>query len=121
MGDSRTWITAVVALVVGGAIGYFVAIGQVSDLEARLSTAETELVQANETAGTMAADAEALAAENQALNEQVEALEAELAARDAQIEELQGQATETPAAPAEADTATPDTDAEEGEETDAQQ
>lgn len=116
MGDSRTWITAVVALVVGGAIGYFVAIGQVSDLEARLSAAETELVQANETAGTMAADAEALAAENQALNEQVEALEAELASRDAQIEELQGQAAETPAAPAETDT-----DAEEGEETDAQQ
>lgn len=116
MGDSRTWITAVVALVVGGAIGYFVAIGQVSDLEARLSTAETELMQANETAGTMAADAEALAAENQALNEQVEALEAELAARDSQIEELQGQAAETPAAPAETDA-----DAQEGEETDAQQ
>lgn len=116
MGDSRTWITAVVALVVGGAIGYFVAIGQVSDLEARLSTAETELMQANETAGTMAADAEALAAENQALNEQVEALEAELAARDSQIEESQGQAAETPAAPAETDA-----DAQEGEETDAQQ
>lgn len=116
MGDGKTWITAVIALVVGGAIGYFVAMGQVNELEARLSTAETELVQANETAGTMAADAETLAAENQALNEQVEALEAELAARDAEIEELQGQATETPAA---TEPAAPE--AEEGDETDVQQ
>lgn len=68
-------------------------------MEARLSAAETELVQANETAGTMAADAEALAAENQALNAQVEALEAELAERDATIEALQAQADEAPAAP----------------------
>lgn len=118
MGSSRTWITAVLALVVGGAIVYFVAVGQVNELEARLSAAETELVQANETAGTMAADAESLAAENQALNEQVAALEAELAERDATIEALQAQ-TDQAATPI--DPAAPDTEAGEADETDAPQ
>jgi regulator of replication initiation timing len=80
MADMRTWITAIVALIVGAAIGYFVTQGQVGDLEARLSAAETELVQANETAGAMAAEAEELGAENQALMEENEALRAELEA-----------------------------------------
>jgi len=112
MGDSRTWITAVIALVVGVAIGYFVVQGQVGDLQARLSTAESELVQANERAGTMAADAEAMAAENQTLTQELENAQAELAERDARIEELEAQAAQTPAAPE----APVDAEAEEGEE-----
>jgi uncharacterized protein HemX len=87
----RTLIIAVVALVVGGVVGYYYAQGSVSELEARLSVAETELVQANERAGTMAADAEAL-------NAEVEALQAELATRDALIEDQQATIAELEAA-----------------------
>jgi uncharacterized protein HemX len=101
MGDGRTWITAVIALVVGAAIGYFVAQGQVGDLQARLSTAESEMAQANERAGSMAAEAETLAAENQRLAQELETARADIVERDALIAELEAQAAQAPVVPEE--------------------
>lgn len=94
MANTRMLVVAVVALVVGALLGYFYMQGQVSDLAGRVAVLESDLAEANDLAGSAAADAEALEAENNRLEEVVESLRAELEERDQRIAELESGAGE---------------------------
>jgi len=63
MEGTRTWIIAVIALIVGAAIGYVYMQGQASGLAEQVSTLETRLAEANDRAQSAASENETLKAD----------------------------------------------------------
>ena len=80
MDGTRTWIIALIALIVGAAAGYYYMQSQASDLAQQVSTLEAQLAEAR--------------GEAQSAASETEALKAELAEKTKLVEEQQARITE---------------------------
>ena len=63
MEGMRTWIIALIALIVGAIIGYVYMQGQASELAEQVSTFETQLAEASKKAQSATSEIEALKAD----------------------------------------------------------
>ena len=88
MEGTRTWIIAIIALIVGAAGGYFYTQGQVGELTEQASTFETQLTEATEEAQGAASEVESLKAELENKTKQIED-------QSAKIVELEAASKET--------------------------
>jgi peptidoglycan hydrolase CwlO-like protein len=92
MNGAGTWITAVIALIVGVVIGYIYMQSQAKDLAQQVSTLQTQLTDANQKAQDAASQVKALQTDLDAKTKLVEQ-------QQARITELEATAQQ-PAAPA---------------------
>jgi len=88
MEGTRTWIIAVIALIVGAVIGYVYMQNQASGLAEQVSTLETRLAEANDRAQGAVSESETLKAD---LDEKTKLVEEQ----QARIMELEAASRET--------------------------
>ncbi|MDP2621514.1 MAG: hypothetical protein Q8P46_15315 [Hyphomicrobiales bacterium] len=92
MEGTRTWIVALIALIVGAVIGYVYMQSQTGDLTQQVTTLQSQLAEANDKAQSAASEVEALKADVDAKTKLVEQ-------QQARITELEA-TSQQPAAPA---------------------
>lgn len=88
MEGTKTWIIAIIALIVGAAGGYFYTQGQVGELTEQASTLETQLTEATEKAQGAASEIASLKADLEDKTKQIED-------QSAKIVELEAASKET--------------------------
>ena len=87
MEGTRTWIIALVALIVGAGIGYVYMQGQASGLAEPVSTLETQLAEAGEKAQSAASEIEALKADRDEKTKLIEQQQARITELEAASQE----------------------------------
>ena len=88
MEGTKTWVIAIIALIVGAAGGYFYTQGHVGELTEQASTLETQLAEATEKAQGAASEIESLKADLEDKTKQIED-------QSAKIVELEAASKET--------------------------
>lgn len=83
MDGMRTWIIALIALIVGAVGGYVYMQGQASDLAQQVSTLEAQLTEASGKAQSAASDIEALKAQLDEKTKTIEQQQARIAELEA--------------------------------------